>query len=118
MQRVLFTISVFLVLSVVSASAADLTGAWKGALPEDRTREFIFKFKQSGEKLTGVVVGPGGGESPISEGKAGTGEFSFAIVGPRGKMICKGTFNGSDIKLVQSRDGAPDMRRELLLKRQ
>ena len=120
MHRTLSAIALFLALSAFSAPAADLTGTWKGVMPQrdDRTRELVFKFKQNGERLTGVVVGMGGDESPISEGKVSAGGFSFALVGPRGKMICKGALSGSDVRLIQNRDGAPDQTRELLLKRQ
>ena len=120
MIRILSAHGMFLAALAVWAAAADLTGTWKGPLPpRDATvREMTFRLKQAGGQLTGAVVLGGGEESPITEGKVKAGEFSFALVGPRGKMVCKGTFSGNQMKMIQSRDGSPDLTRELVLRRQ
>ena len=120
MRRMLCAVGLLLGTWATSAQAADLTGTWKGQLPpRDATnREMTFRLKQNGGKLTGGLVGGDGSETPISEGRVSAGEFSFALEGPRGKMICKGTFSGREMKLSQSREGSPGLAREITFKRQ
>ena len=120
MRQLAFTAALWLAAFATQAAGADFTGVWKAQIPspDKRVRELTFKLKQNGARLTGVVVGAGGGESPISEGSAQGDSLSFAIVGPRGKMLCKGTFDGADIKLTQARDGSPELTRDLTLKKQ
>jgi hypothetical protein len=120
MNRILCAVGLLLGAWTASAHAADLTGTWKGQLPprDGAIRELTFRLQQNGGKLTGGLVGRDGSETPISEGRTSAGGFSFALVGPRGKMICKGTFSGREMKLSQSREGSPGLAREITFKRQ
>ena len=119
MNRILRRLALLAAALAVSALAADLTGTWKGKFPptDGTVREMTFRFKQAGGRLTGAFVG-GRDETLITEGKVTGDTFSFALVGPRGKMICIGTVSGDQMKMIQSRDGSPELTRELTLKRQ
>ncbi len=120
MNRILCAVGLLLGAWAASAQAAELTGTWKGELPprDGAIREMTFRLQQNGGKLTGGLVGRDGNETPISEGRVGPNGFSFALVGPRGKMICKGTISGREMKLSQSREGSPGLAREIMFRRQ
>jgi hypothetical protein len=58
-----------------------LNGTWKSSFTtkDGKTLVSTYKLKQEGEKLTGTVIGPGGGEAKIEEGKVKDGKFSFQL---------------------------------------
>lgn len=59
---------------------SELSGTWKWTQQgPGGEMEFTLKLKQDGEKLTGTITGFGGEESPIEEGKAKDGAFSFKV---------------------------------------
>ena len=119
MKRYLCAVALLAAVTL-PAAAAGITGTWKAVMPvnDGIPRQLIFRLIQKGRTLTGAVGGPGSSGTAISEGVVNGDEFSFAVVGPRGKMICKGSVAGKDLKLVQFRDGDPVHTRELTLTRQ
>ncbi len=74
-----------LILCAASSTAAqdkqsDLTGTWTWSQEGPGGQmDFTLKLKQDGEKLTGTITGFGGEETPIEEGKAKDGAFSFKV---------------------------------------
>jgi len=83
---------VLLLLSALSASAADLAGTWKGSMETPNgSIENTFVFKTDGAKLTGTVSLGQFGDSEISEGKVDGADITFTVIR---------NFNGNDIKLV------------------
>jgi hypothetical protein len=90
-------------LFVFAASAADVTGHWKGSYtsPDGQTRESTFDLKAEGSTLTGKVIGARG-EVPIQEGKVSGDEISFVVVrnfgGNEVKILYKGKVSGNEIK--------------------
>lgn len=105
------------VLGVMLAPAwgADITGTWKGSMDGmGQSMEFSFTFKADGNALTGTMKGPGGNESPISNGKIDGDKVSFTVK-TTGKMEMtinyKGTVSGDEMDLTMEVDmsgmGAP-----------
>ncbi|HYP07539.1 MAG TPA: hypothetical protein VER03_15000 [Bryobacteraceae bacterium] len=69
-----------LALFVASASAADVTGTWKGtAETENGTIERTFVFKQTGTTLTGESSSEMMGKSAIADGKVDGDNVSFTL---------------------------------------
>jgi hypothetical protein len=67
-------------LFCLAASAADVTGNWKGtAETPNGTIERTFHFKQDGAKLTGETVSQMFGKSEISDGKVDGDQVTFTI---------------------------------------
>jgi hypothetical protein len=71
---------ILLAAFAISASAADVTGTWKGTAetpngPVERT----FIFKVDGEKLTGETTSQIMGKSTIADGKIQGDKLSFTI---------------------------------------
>ncbi|HTU89804.1 MAG TPA: hypothetical protein VMF69_06895 [Gemmataceae bacterium] len=85
-------------------AAGSVTGTWKSSFTtnDGQTFETTFKFKQEGEKLTGTVIGRGGREAKIEEGKVKDGKVSFQITREFNdqKITVKyqGELNGDTIK--------------------
>jgi len=73
-----------LTASVRADDQAIPTGTWKWTFTfNDQTVEFTLKLKAEGDRLTGTLVGFGGQESPITDGKFKNGEVSFQVVRER-----------------------------------
>jgi len=94
-----------LLLLPVTASAADVSGTWKGtaqtqAGPVERT----FIFKVDGNKLTGETTSSMFGKSVLEDGKIDGDNISFTITvniqGNDSKINYKGKVDGDQIKLT------------------
>ncbi len=73
----------------------DLTGTWTWSQEGPGGQvDFTLKLKQDGEKLTGTITGFGGEESPIEEGKAKDGAFSFKVTRDFGGRPFVTTYTG------------------------
>ncbi len=73
----------------------DLTGTWTWSQEgPGGTVDFTLKLKQDGEKLTGTITGYGGEESPIEDGKAKDGAFSFKVTREFGGRNFVTTYTG------------------------
>lgn len=104
----------------MTASAADVTGKWKGtAEGPNGALERTFTFKVEGTKLTGETESQMIGKSTITEGKVEGDEISFVITasfqGNEMKLNYKGKITGDTIKL--SVDFAGNGQVEYTLKR-
>ena len=87
----LFSLALLLLISVLTASATDVSGTWKAAIDTPNgPLETTFQFKVDGNKLTGSTSNPLMGETPISDGKAEGDTLSFLV---------NASFNGNDVKL-------------------
>ena len=83
---------ILIALFAVTASAADVTGTWKGSMETPQgAMENTFVFKADGEKLTGTISMGQFGDAEISEGKLDGDNLTFAVVR---------NFNGNEFKLV------------------
>jgi len=96
-----------LVLAAICAvaSAADISGTWKGtAENQGNTIERTFVFKVDGTKLTGETTSQMMGTSPITDGKIDGDNISFTITAKlqdnEMKMNYKGKVEGATIKLT------------------
>jgi hypothetical protein len=92
-------------LFAVVASAADISGAWKGTADlQGQPLERTFVFKVDGSKLTGETTSPMLGKSTIEDGKIDGDNISFTITadfqGNAMKMTYKGKVSGDTIKLT------------------
>lgn len=86
----------------VTASAADISGTWKGsAETANGTVERTFVFKVEGDKLTGETTSNMFGKSVIEDGKVEGDDISFSITvnigGNGGKVLYKGKVSGDTI---------------------
>lgn len=108
MKRMLLLLALF----ALAASAADVTGTWKGTANTSMGAiERTFVFKVDGKKLTGETTSAMTGKSTITDGKVDGDkvEFNVAITvqGYDLKLHYTGVVNGKQIKLhVESDDGA------------
>lgn len=96
---------VLLALFSMTASAADVTGNWKGtAETPNGTVERTFDFKQDGMKLTGETTSQMMGKSIITDGKVEGDSVTFTITvqfqGEEMKLNYKGKVSGSEIKFA------------------
>ena len=101
MKWLLFATALF----AFSASAADVSGTWKGtAETPNGTIERTFVFKVDGTKLTGETSSNMFGKSTIEDGKVDGDNISFAITvnvqGNEGKVNYKGKVEGNQIKFT------------------
>jgi hypothetical protein len=114
-------IAVFLIVAA-AVWAADVTGKWTAQVPgrDGQTRETTFNFKVEGEKLTGTMSGPQGGENAISDGKVSGDDISFNVVlsfgGNEMKFNYAGKVAGDEIKFVRTREGS-DRKQEFVATR-
>jgi hypothetical protein len=95
---------VLMALFAMVASAADISGKWKGtAEGPNGTIERTFDFKADGVKLTGETESQMMGKSTIMDGKIEGSNISFTITGNlqgnEMKLSYKGTVSGDTIKL-------------------
>lgn len=83
---------VLMAVFAMTASAADISGKWKGSAEgPNGTIERTFTFQVSGTKLTGETESQMIGKSAITEGKIEGDDISFTI---------KANFQGNDMVLV------------------
>ena len=97
-------ILVLMAMFAISASAADISGKWKGTAegpngPLERT----FTFKVEGTKLTGETESQMIGKSTITDGTVEGDKIAFSIKasfqGNDLTLMYKGTISGDTIKL-------------------
>lgn len=105
MIRKVFLILLTLALGSLFASAADVSGTWKGQyITPVGTIKYTYVFKVSGNTLTGTATCKQQGEQPILNGKIEGDKISFTEPGMYNgaKVITtyKGTIQGDKIKLV------------------
>jgi hypothetical protein len=103
---------VLLAASALTASAADISGNWKGtAETPNGTIERTFVFKVDGTKLTGETTSQLMGKSEIADGKVEGDTVTFSIVGKfqenEIKLNYKGKVDaaGNEIKFVVEAQG-------------
>lgn len=99
-----------MIVFVVTASAADVTGTWKGtAETPNGTIERTFVFKVDGDKLTGETSSQMMGKSAITDGKVDGDNLSFTITvkfqDNEMKLNYKGKVSGDTIKFHVEADG-------------
>ena len=102
MRKRMFVLGAIALLACLNAaSAADLSGKWKGdmKMPDGGSLEINFNFQVSGEKLTGTVANTYG-EEQITEGSVKGDVISFIIMAGGGqfKLTYKGQVVGEEIK--------------------
>ncbi len=90
---------------VLAASAADISGNWKGTAETPAgTVERTFAFKVDGNKLTGETSSNRFGKSEIQNGKVEGADISFTIhisfQGNEADVNYKGKVNGDEIKFT------------------
>jgi hypothetical protein len=96
MRKLLFLLAVL----ALTASAADISGTWKGTIETPGgSFENTFVLKAEGAKLTGTLQGGPGGEMKIDEGKVDGDKVSFSVTMEFGKLNYAGTFSADDMKL-------------------
>jgi hypothetical protein len=98
-------------LFALAASAADISGNWKGtAEGPNGAIERTFTFKQDGAKLTGETVSQYTGKSTINDGKVEGDTISFSITAKfqdnEMKLTYKGKITGDTIKLSSDFGGS------------
>lgn len=107
------------VLAQAAAPATDATGTWTGDVQgPNGDMTLTFHFKQDGDKLTGTVDSPMGGDPmEISNGKVDGDKVEFDTSFNSTTIHHEGTLSGDEMKLKASpSDGSfPEM--ELTLKR-
>ena len=108
-----------MMLSAVTALAADVTGTWTGQStgPDGNSMQLSFTFKQDGAALTGTVQGPMGDAMAITNGKVDGDKFSFDVSFNGMTITHQCTVDGDTIKMTTKTDSGdfPDM--ELTLTR-
>ncbi len=122
MKRLLAVCAIlFLTLGGATAFAAtDVTGNWTAEMqsPDGNSMQLTFHFKQDGEKLTGTVDSPMGGDPiQIANGKIDGDKIYWETSFNGNTIHHEGTVNGDEMKVsVKSSDGGfPPM--DITLKR-
>ena len=109
-------------ITMVSLSAADIDGKWKGQLPgrDGNMRDIAFDFKSDGTILGGTMQGFRG-EVPITEGKIENGVIRFKVTvnlaGNSMAMNYEGAQTGSELRMKMANADSPRSV-EFLLKKQ
>ena len=102
---------ILMTMFAVAASAADISGTWKGVAEGPQGKiERTFVFKQDGAKLTGETSSEFTGKSVINNGKVEGDNVSFSITaniqGNEMTLNYKGKLESGDLKLkVETADG-------------
>lgn len=104
------------------ALAADVTGKWTGEVQgRNGPRPINFTLKADGDKLTGKILGMGGRETDITDGKVNGDEISFTVVnefnGNTVKILYSGKVSGDELKMKSQREGG-DRTQEFTAKRE
>lgn len=106
----------FILLAVISAAAADLSGTWTGVIPA-RNNELIdltFRLVQKGDALTGKLYRDSTAV-PILDGKLEGDRISFRVESEEQvgnvfvliKYTFTGSIKGADIELTREREANP-----------
>jgi hypothetical protein len=109
MVRILIA-TIFLCLFAAGMQAADVTGQWLAQIPgrDGTPMETTFKFKVSGEQVTGTIENQYG-ERQISDGKTAGEDISFTVNidagGNQMTFLYKGQVSGNEIKFTRERKG-------------
>jgi hypothetical protein len=123
MKKLLFACAALMLTfaPMTARAATDFTGTWTGAMSGGGGFQLTFTFKQDGDKLTGSVLSPQGGDPlAISDGKVDGDKISFKVVIQGGATINhEGTINaaGDEIKLTTKSDGGDFGGGDMTLKR-
>src|SRR5690242_7824589 len=102
MRNVALILGAVVLLGILSvASAADLSGKWKGEMKTGNgdPMEINMNLQVSGDKVTGTVANTYG-EEQITEGSVKGDAISFVILAGGGqfKLTYKGKLEGDDLK--------------------
>ncbi len=97
-----FATAALLILSAITAFAADVTGKWTGQMSTPNGDfNLEFTFRQDGSALTGSVAGPQGDPMAISDGKVDGDKVSFTVNAHDGEFVIhhEGTVSGDTMTL-------------------
>ncbi len=104
---------VLLIVSAITAAAADVAGTWKTSYKnsEGQIRESTLTLKVDGGKLSGEISSPRG-KVPVTEGSIDGGKISFTVVrkgnGDEIPIRFTGSVKGDTMSLkMQIRDRKP-----------
>jgi hypothetical protein len=117
-KKLLFATTILLVCAF-GALAADVTGKWTGQVAgRNGPQDITLNLKAEGGKLTGTVLGGGGGRQAgggtpmpreISDGKVDGNNISFKVSfdagGQTRTTTYTGTLAGEELKMKQTREG-------------
>jgi hypothetical protein len=112
-----------LAFAAMGAMAADVDGTWTASVqgPNNQTFDMKFNLKADGDKLTGTMSAPQGGDVAIEDGKVDGNKVSFKVKRQMGDntfvLNYKGTVSGDEMKLTSSREGSDRPPREMTAKR-
>jgi hypothetical protein len=100
----------FLLLTILTAAAADITGTWVAEVTGGQPMKFTFNLRADGSNLTGTMSGPRGGENKIINGKIDGNKVSFAVKtsgqgGNEMQINYRGTIAGDEMKLTFEFEG-------------
>lgn len=100
----------FFSLALLGLLAADISGQWQAQVPgrDGNLMDTTFRFKVSGEALTGSIENQWG-EREISTGKVSGDDVSFTVNidagGNQMTFLYKGKVAGNEIKFTRERRG-------------
>ena len=120
MKKFAFSVIATLALMATTLFAADVTGKWSGEVEgrNGQKRTQTFDLKADGDKVTGSMVGPGGREFKIEDGKISGDTLTFSVTvemnGNTRKMEYTGKIVGDSINF---KTGQGDRAREFTAKR-
>jgi hypothetical protein len=102
MVKKLFLLAIMATACLAASSASKIDGKWKASMqsPDGNSMDLVFTFKVDGEKLTGTVTSPMGGDMELKDGVVKGDEFSFSVDAGMGDPIkhkCK--LEGDVIKM-------------------
>ena len=115
-RRTALCATFLIVLSSLSAFAADVTGTWTAKTSDPNASLLTFVFKQEGAKLTGTVATPTE-TTNISNGKVNGDKISFAGTMSVATFTYEGTIAGDEIKVTVKSDNSEFPGGELTLNR-
>ena len=110
MLRAISISVLFLAALVGSASAADVTGKWKGPM-EGTGADVVLDLKAEGETVTGTMSDSEGKARPITKGSLEGDKISLTVAsewqGNPITLLVTGTVSGDTMNLkIQTEDGA------------
>ena len=122
MRNALFfcAVLIFALGTATAFAATDVTGDWTATMSgPNGEMQLTFHFKQDGDKLTGDVGSPMGGDPmEISNGKVDGNKISFEVSFNGNTISHEGTVNGDEIKLSAKPEGGQNPESmEMTLKR-
>lgn len=100
---------ILMMVFAVTASAADVTGTWKGSIDGPNGKiDVTMVLKADGDKVTGTYSSQMG-EAPIADGKLDGDNISFSVTrnfnGDEFKLTYKGKVGATEMKLTVSFPG-------------